>query len=66
VVVASSRFAIAPGCFDTPLLWSLFSPEDLKGVYKVEPLEAIAEVVVDLLLGRHKGVSGSTLLPGGN
>jgi len=56
-------FCIAPGCVDTPLLWRLFSPEDLKGVAIAQPTD-IATMVVDMVEGRCDEQAGTTQLVG--
>ena len=57
-------WAIAAGCVDTPMLRSLFSDADLQGL-AMQPPEAVASVVLDMVQGRHMADSGTTRMPEG-
>lgn len=61
---ALRAFAIAAGCVDTPMLRGLFSEAELQGA-DIQTPEAIAAIVLDMVLGRYSGDSGSTAMPRG-
>ncbi len=61
---AMNAFSIAAGCVDTPMLRGLFSEADLEGADMQTP-EAIAAIVLEMVSGRHKAVSGSVVMTQG-